>query len=140
MNYRKFIMWSSVIGIAFSVSTFSWIRSAYMLKNVIDMTKYLWYFITTYIYSYLNIYPVINKSRSHVSSTRRFYFTQQFCFILVWIHISQIFQISTIWEKSEPRISNYMGPIFFRSKAGLYFSFFCYILCLYFVSSRMFQF
>ena len=38
--------------------------------------------ITVYIYSYLNIYPVIDKARSRVSTKRWFYFTQQFFSLL----------------------------------------------------------
>ena len=56
-------------------------------------------YITTYISSCLNIYPVIDKARSRVSKTRRFYFTRKFGFLYFRINISQISTISTIWTK-----------------------------------------
>ena len=38
-NYRKCIMLSNIISLAFNVCMFSWIRSAREIENVIDITK-----------------------------------------------------------------------------------------------------
>ena len=54
--------------------------------------------ITTYNFSYLNIYPKIDKARSHVSTKRRFYFTLIF-FLYFRINISQISTVSTTWTQ-----------------------------------------
>ena len=54
--------------------------------------------ITTYIYSYLSIYPVIYKALLRVSTTIRFILHEIF-FLYFLINISQIYQISTIQTK-----------------------------------------
>ena len=54
-KYGEWIMWYCIISIAFRVSTFSCIRSARVLKNVIDLTKMsliLYYFVHPLIYNH----------------------------------------------------------------------------------------
>ena len=77
-------MLSLIIGITFSAFEFSWISSALVIENVINVTeKWHWYFITMFIPLYLIIYPMIYKAHSRVSSTRWcFNNTRQLCFYL----------------------------------------------------------
>ena len=95
--------------------------------------------INMYIYSYLDIYPTIDKSRSCVSTKIRFYFTQEF-FIYFQINISQIYTVSTIWKKnSAQHLKRYVTTCFQIRSRIVIFIFFGYVPGLYFISSHMWQ-
>ena len=92
-------MWSIFIGISFSISMFSWIRLACMLKNAIDTTEIsliLYYYIHSLIYFYLPRDKQITLT-SVIKKTFSFY-TAVFN-ICVWIHITKIYQIYIIQTK-----------------------------------------
>ena len=61
-------------------------------KTIIDIH------ITTYISSYFNIYPVINKALSRVPTIRQFILHKSFVFLCFLINISEMYQISIIWK------------------------------------------
>ena len=89
--------------------------------------------ITTYISSYLNIYPGIRKARSRVSTTRRFYFTWHFCFCVLWNqYISKMSNLYNPDKKIKPSISNNMWPHVSDPKSDHTFIFFGYVPGLYF--------
>ena len=76
------MVWYSVFVIVFSMSKFPWIRSSRVLENVIDTKKCHWYCITVGIPLYIIVYPMTDKSRPHVSSTRSILFHKSVLFYL----------------------------------------------------------
>ena len=62
----KCIMWSRVIGFAISVSTFSWIRLAGVLKFSLIQQNAIEGCINTLISDYLNISPLTEKARGSI--------------------------------------------------------------------------
>ena len=91
----------------------------------------------------MNIYPVIEKAHLRVSTTRRFYFTRQFCFYLISNgYISKISNIynpdknlslasQTIWDHlfSDPK-SDHTFHIFWLC-TWLIYIFFLYVAILH---------
>ena len=100
-------------------------------KAVIDI------FITTYISSYLNIYPIIDEARSRMLTTRYFYLHSSF-FLHLKISIYIISQISIIRKKIRAYQLKLYATTCFQILIWIILSyFFGYVLGLYFVSSSM---
>ena len=76
-------MWSRVIGIAFSESTFYWIRLAHVLKNIIDTKKYITKIVLLRSFSNISLSTAcFGKPLSCVSTTRRFFLHCSFFFFM----------------------------------------------------------
>ena len=101
-------------------------------KGQIACSKISWYnktvidgCITMYISSYMNIYPVIYKSWSRLSTTRRIYFTWQFCFYLLSDrYISNISNIYNLDEKLSLASQTICDYMFSDTKSDHYFHIF----------------
>ena len=92
--------------------------------------------ITTYIYSYLNIYPVINKSHSRVSTTRWFYFTRPFFSLLSNKYISNISNLYNTCENSSLSPQTICEHMFSDPKSDHTFHIFWLRIWLIYFSSR----
>ena len=89
MNYGKCIMWYHIIGLAFSVPTFSWIRLACMLKNITDTMKISSKFVLLRSFPHISIStPWPTKHNNAYKQQDGFYFTRQF-YLLLSTHISK---------------------------------------------------
>ena len=96
------------------------------------------YCITTFIILYLIIYPVIEKSHSRVSSTRRFLFYMRvFNYLRPNPYISNISNIYNMDQKLIRAYQIICDHMFSDLKSDYKFQFFCYVLGLYFVYFRM---
>ena len=92
----KWIIWSGVIGLTFSISMFSWIRSDCVLKNVINITKMSFKFGLLRSVPNISISTPLYTNHAHMCQQQDgFYFTLQFYFIYLKIHTSQISTIPT---------------------------------------------
>ena len=94
-----------------------------------------------YISSYLNIYPVFDKSRSRMSTTRRFYFTRKFCFyLLLNKYISNISNLYNPDKNLSLASQTICDHIFIDPKSDHTFHIFWSRTWLIYFSSRMWQF
>ena len=112
-------MWSCGIGPMCSVSTFSWIISARVLKNVIDMTKMsskLYYCVQFLIHQYV---PHDQQSTLTYVKNKTLYIVHD-SFVLFTSKSINIKYLQS-GRKFEPRISKYMWPHVFRTEVGSYF-------------------
>ena len=133
-------MWSRVIGLAIRLSTFDWIMSARMLKNIIiqkNCHRRLYYYINLLI----SEYPSRDRQSTIIhfnNKTVLFYTTVWFLFTFESMYLKYI-KSPQSGQKFEPRISNDMWPHFSDTKLDHTFHVFGYVLFLYFVSYCMWQ-
>ena len=130
---------SRVIMIAFNVSTFSWIRLSRMLKNVIDTKLFSLKVVLLTSFTYIWISTPRPTKHAHACQQQGVFFKQ---YSFVFFTCKSIYlKYPQCGQKIEPIISNNMWPHVLIYEVGSYFPcFFCYILGLYFVSSRIWQF
>ena len=134
-------MLSRVIGLKISVSTFSWIKSSRVLKNVIDMKKMSSRFLLLLLFHNISISPPWSTNHTHVCQQQDGFTVQDIFFLHFRIHISQISTISTIQTKIPSYHLKWYVTTCFQIRSQIILSvFFGYVLGLYCVSSLMWQF
>ena len=95
--------------------------------------------ITTYISSYLNIHPMIDKAFPFVFTTRRFYFAQKFLPILLNQYISNIWNLYNSDVNLSISSQTICDHMFSDPKSYHIIRVFGYEPGLYFVSSHVWQ-
>ena len=126
-------MWSCVLGLVFSVSTFSWIRSACVLENVIDMTKNIINIIL--LRSFPNIYLSYPWLTKHAYACHQqdvfIYFAQQFLYLSLNLYISNISNIYNQDQNSSLESQTIGNHMFSDLKSDHTFHFFGYVPGVY---------
>ena len=110
-----------------------------MLKNFIDTKKLSSTVVLLRKFPHICIYTTLPTKHARACQQQDSFILQDIFFLYFLTDIYQISQISTIWQKIVPSISNNMWPHVFRSKVGSYFPYFL-VMNLYIIfSSHMWQ-
>ena len=133
-------MWSCVIGLVISVSTFSWIRSAHVLKNATDKTTFSSEVLSLRSFTDISISNLWPKKHANACQQQDSFILHDIFPLYLRIHIYQIYKISTIRTKIWAEHLKLYGTTCFQIRSQIITSmFFGYVLGSYIFSSRMWK-